>query len=182
LNLAIIHEHDPERLLAEVLLVLGEDLRLLGRPTSLLRPLVEAALATGRRAEAEEWTERVARDVERNGRLPAGTVRVACARAELALDEEPHRAAEIARAAVALGEAEAERAAEHDSRALRVRAREELSQRERSIAELVAEGRSNKEVAAALYVSPKTVENNLSRIYAKLGVRSRTELARALQR
>jgi DNA-binding NarL/FixJ family response regulator len=58
---------------------------------------------------------------------------------------------------------------------------EDLSVRERSIAELVADGRSNKEVAAALFVSPKTVENNLSRIYAKLGVRSRTELALALR-
>jgi DNA-binding NarL/FixJ family response regulator len=56
-----------------------------------------------------------------------------------------------------------------------------LSERERSIAELVAEGRSNKEVAAALFLSGKTVENNLSRIYAKLGVRSRTELARTLR-
>ncbi len=55
-----------------------------------------------------------------------------------------------------------------------------LSDRERRIAELVAAGRSNKEVAAALYLAPKTVENALSRIYAKLGVRSRTELARRL--
>jgi DNA-binding NarL/FixJ family response regulator len=55
-----------------------------------------------------------------------------------------------------------------------------LSERERAIAELVARGRSNKEVASALFLSAKTVENNLSRIYAKLGVRSRTELARAL--
>ncbi|HEV2812085.1 MAG TPA: helix-turn-helix transcriptional regulator, partial [Solirubrobacteraceae bacterium] len=57
---------------------------------------------------------------------------------------------------------------------------DELSARERSIAELVARGRSNKEVASALYLSTKTVENNLSRIYAKLGVRTRTELARVL--
>ncbi len=49
-----------------------------------------------------------------------------------------------------------------------------------SIAELVAALRANKEVAAALHLSAKTVENNLSRIYAKLGVRSRTELARVL--
>jgi DNA-binding NarL/FixJ family response regulator len=48
------------------------------------------------------------------------------------------------------------------------------------MAELVAAGRSNKEVAEALFLSGKTVENNLSRIYAKLGVRSRTELGRAL--
>jgi DNA-binding CsgD family transcriptional regulator len=52
-----------------------------------------------------------------------------------------------------------------------------LSERERQIAELVAEGRSNKQVAAALFLSEKTIEHNLSRIYAKLGVRSRVELA-----
>ena len=58
--------------------------------------------------------------------------------------------------------------------------RDELSPREQAIAELVASGRSNKEVARTLFLSAKTVENNLSRIYAKLGVRSRTELARLL--
>ena len=52
-----------------------------------------------------------------------------------------------------------------------------LTPSERRVAELVAEGRSNKEVAATLFVAVKTVETNLSRIYAKLGIRSRTELA-----
>jgi DNA-binding NarL/FixJ family response regulator len=41
-----------------------------------------------------------------------------------------------------------------------------------------AEGNTNKEVADALFVSLKTVEANLSRVYHKLGVRSRTELTR----
>jgi DNA-binding NarL/FixJ family response regulator len=45
------------------------------------------------------------------------------------------------------------------------------------VAELVAEGRTNKEVAAALFVTVLTVESNLTRIYSKLGIRSRTELA-----
>lgn len=45
------------------------------------------------------------------------------------------------------------------------------------MAELVAEGRTNKEVAAALFVTVRTVESNLTRIYSKLGIRSRTELA-----
>jgi DNA-binding CsgD family transcriptional regulator len=54
---------------------------------------------------------------------------------------------------------------------------DELSETERRIADLVAQGRSNKEVAAALSLSPKTVEWNLSKVYAKLGVRSRAELA-----
>jgi DNA-binding CsgD family transcriptional regulator len=54
----------------------------------------------------------------------------------------------------------------------------DLTESERRIAALVAEGRSNKEVAAALFVTPKTVETRLSRMYAKLGIHSRTELAR----
>ena len=54
-----------------------------------------------------------------------------------------------------------------------------LSETERQIVELVVAGRSNKEVASALHLSPKTVEWNLSRIYRKLGVRSRTQLAAA---
>ena len=52
-----------------------------------------------------------------------------------------------------------------------------LSETERRIADLVAQGRTNKEVAAALSLSPKTVEWNLSKVYAKLGIRSRAELA-----
>jgi DNA-binding CsgD family transcriptional regulator len=56
----------------------------------------------------------------------------------------------------------------------------ELTPTELRIATLAAEGRSNKEVAAALVIAVRTVETHLSRVYAKLGVRSRTELARRL--
>jgi DNA-binding NarL/FixJ family response regulator len=56
----------------------------------------------------------------------------------------------------------------------------ELTPAEQRVAELVAEGMTNREVAAALYVTPRTVEGTLSRVYTKLGVRSRTELARRL--
>ncbi|MDQ3379629.1 MAG: AAA family ATPase [Actinomycetota bacterium] len=62
----------------------------------------------------------------------------------------------------------------------RAPSRGELTPTERRVAELVAEGRTNKEVAAALYVAPRTVEGTLSRVYTKLGVRSRTELARRM--
>jgi DNA-binding CsgD family transcriptional regulator len=55
-----------------------------------------------------------------------------------------------------------------------------LTPTELRVAALVAEGRSTKEVAASLFVSPKTVEGHLSRIYAKLGVHSRTALSREL--
>jgi DNA-binding CsgD family transcriptional regulator len=44
------------------------------------------------------------------------------------------------------------------------------------VAELAASGMTNREVAAALFISPKTVEHNLSRVYRKLGIRSRAEL------
>ncbi|MBA3551496.1 MAG: AAA family ATPase [Actinobacteria bacterium] len=52
-----------------------------------------------------------------------------------------------------------------------------LTPTERRVAELVAEGRTTREVAETLFLSPRTVDSNLSRIYHKLGVRSRTELA-----
>jgi DNA-binding CsgD family transcriptional regulator len=56
-----------------------------------------------------------------------------------------------------------------------------LTPQEEAVSSLVAQGLSNREVAAELYVSPKTVQYHLTRIYAKLGVRSRSELA-ALRR
>jgi DNA-binding CsgD family transcriptional regulator len=59
----------------------------------------------------------------------------------------------------------------------RTAAGDELTPTERRIAELVAKGKTNKEVAAQLFITPRTVEGHLTRIYAKLGVRSRAELA-----
>jgi DNA-binding CsgD family transcriptional regulator len=55
-----------------------------------------------------------------------------------------------------------------------------LTPAEARVAALVAEGKTNREVAAALFLSERTVEGHLSRVFGKLGVRSRTELARAL--
>jgi DNA-binding NarL/FixJ family response regulator len=61
------------------------------------------------------------------------------------------------------------------------RVREEgLTATELRVATLVARGLSNKEIAAELYVTVRAVEANLSRIYAKLEIRSRTELASRL--
>ena len=58
--------------------------------------------------------------------------------------------------------------------------RGQLTLVERRVAELVADGRTNKEVAAELVVTVRTIESTLTKVYAKLGVRSRTELARSL--
>jgi DNA-binding CsgD family transcriptional regulator len=53
---------------------------------------------------------------------------------------------------------------------------EVLTARERDVCTLVAGGATNREVAAALYMSPRTVEHHLRMAYRKLGVRSRTEM------
>ena len=74
----------------------------------------------------------------------------------------------------------AERAAAERTRVGGRTAIEGLSETELRVAQLVAEGRSNKEVAAELFVSVRAVESNLSKVYAKLGIRSRTELARRI--
>jgi DNA-binding CsgD family transcriptional regulator len=56
-----------------------------------------------------------------------------------------------------------------------------LTPTERRVAEMVATGRSNEEVARLLFMSAKTVEWNLTKVYRKLYVRSRTELAAKLR-
>jgi DNA-binding CsgD family transcriptional regulator len=58
---------------------------------------------------------------------------------------------------------------------------DDLTEEERRLDELAAPGLSNHEVAARAYVSVKTVEANLTRVYRKLGVRSRVGLANALR-
>ena len=55
-----------------------------------------------------------------------------------------------------------------------------LTPAEERVAALVAEGKTNREVAAALFLSDRTVEGHLSRIFGKLGIRHRTELGPAL--
>jgi DNA-binding CsgD family transcriptional regulator len=55
-----------------------------------------------------------------------------------------------------------------------------LTPAEERVAALVAEGKTNKEVATALYLSERTVEGHLSRIFGKLGIRHRTEIASVL--
>jgi DNA-binding CsgD family transcriptional regulator len=72
----------------------------------------------------------------------------------------------------------AARAAEELERAAPGRAAGELTATESRIARLVAEGRKNREIGEALFLSVATVEGHLTRLYRKLGIRSRSELTR----
>jgi DNA-binding NarL/FixJ family response regulator len=57
---------------------------------------------------------------------------------------------------------------------------ESLTPSERRVAEMAAEGPTNREIAQALFVTPKTVEVHLSSVYRKLGISARSQLSAAL--
>ena len=63
-----------------------------------------------------------------------------------------------------------------------IETRDDLTPQERQIAQLASERLSSPEIAARLYLSPRTVEWHLRKVYSKLGIRSRRELAEALPR
>lgn len=112
-----------------------------------------------------------ARTVLALGSLQRRMKRRAAARATL---EEAREVFERLGAVLWTGKADAEIA----RLGVRSEAQTGLTPVEERIAALVATGRTNKEIAETLSVSPKTVEANLSRIYRKLGIRSRAELGR----
>ncbi|MEU8074308.1 LuxR C-terminal-related transcriptional regulator [Catellatospora citrea] len=64
--------------------------------------------------------------------------------------------------------------------ALAVRAADVLTAQQLQIARLVCDGATNREVAAQLFLSPRTVDHHMRNIFARLGIRSRIELAKAL--
>lgn len=58
---------------------------------------------------------------------------------------------------------------------------QQLTAQEQAVAELVAAGATNKEAARALFLAEKTVQYHLTRLYRKMGIRSRSELAAAFR-
>jgi DNA-binding NarL/FixJ family response regulator len=58
--------------------------------------------------------------------------------------------------------------------------RDELTAQERQIAQLARDGLSNPEIGARMFLSPRTVEWHLRKVFTKLGISSRRDLARAL--
>ena len=78
----------------------------------------------------------------------------------------------------AVGRARGARAARHrrEGRKRHLSPLAELTPQEIQVARLVGEGATNKAVASQLFVSPKTVEYHLRKVFAKLGISSRMEL------
>lgn len=121
--------------------------------------------------------------------LPALWIRLDLGR-ELAASGSDRAAAVLAETAAAAhdrGALTVVELAEQGLRSLGVRtwrragARSLLTPREQEVAELVAGGATNREIAAALFLSPKTVERHVSNALRKAGARNRTELASRLR-
>ena len=151
---------------------------------SRCRGLLEAA-----RGDLDAAAAVLERSMEEHERLPMPFER---ARTLLAKGRVHHRRREKRLAADVLAEAVrifeelgsplwAEHARAELARAgLRRREPGELNETERRVAELAAQGLSNQEIAQRAFLSVKTVEANLTRVYRKLGIRSRAGLARKL--
>jgi DNA-binding CsgD family transcriptional regulator len=148
------------------------------------RGLLEAA-----RGDLDAAASALERAIEEHERLPMPFER---GRTLLARGRVHHRRREKKLADAALREAlqifdelgaplwAAQARTELERVALRRREPSELNETERRVAELAAQGLSNQEIAQRAFVSVKTVEANLTRVYRKLGIRSRAALARAL--
>jgi DNA-binding NarL/FixJ family response regulator len=156
-----------------------------------------ALLAAGAAGEAARRATEAASDADRldivddavRARLVAGEALAAAGRRDEALAA-LSRAAEVAAGggAVKLRDRAARALRRLGESAAPARARTPhsnlaaLTEREREVVQLVARGQSNKQVAATLFLSEKTVEKHLYRAFDKLGVGSRTELASLLVR
>jgi DNA-binding CsgD family transcriptional regulator len=165
--------------------------RAFGAPRTLGVALRAAALATGGGAEAEGLLR------EAVSALAAAGARLEEARAEVDLGAMLRRDNRRAEARSLLGRgldtadrldapplaryAETElRATGARPRRVRLTGAEALTASERRVAELAAEGLTNRQIAQALFITARTVEGHLTHVFQKLSVRSRDDLAGAL--
>ena len=161
------------------------------------RALLE--LAGGDAAEAAALAERAAARADEVGAvIPAARARVLAGRALAAAGDRAGAVERLTRAEAELAACGAERFRDEAGRELRrlgkasasrqrrgsgtTGAIDALSGREREIAELVADGLTNREIAGRLFLSGKTVEGHLTNVFAKLGVSSRAGVAEAVGR
>src|SRR5262249_14202432 len=135
---------------------------LLARPV----PAVVGKHGGNRRVQA------TAREQRDKGRVHLGGV--------VSANEEPVLAADHLAPKLALADVGVE-AGELPRAPIRRGAPDDLTETEARVGELAAAGRTNREITATLFLSAKTVEANLGRIYAKLGIRGRPELGMALR-
>lgn len=170
--------------------------RLADRHQRLSRPWTALGLARSRAlitaAEDGDAAESLAALYFARDQVPAAVLPLDRARCLLTAGLVHRRIRQRGRAREALQEAAAEfeaigagmlaaRARRELGRAgVRTDGRDELTATERRVAERAAQGATNREIADALYISPKTVEANLARAYRKLGISRRAELATAL--
>ena len=182
---------------AERAFAAADGLAMPGRSCEALRARARVKLARGEAADAAHDALEAVEQAQQAG-LPieAGRARILAGHALAAANEPARALAELERAHEALASCGAEHYRDEAARELRALGKrvarhgaagageglDALSAREREVAGLVAEGRTNREIAAALYLSEKTVENHMSRIFGKLGVSSRLQVATAVER
>jgi DNA-binding CsgD family transcriptional regulator len=160
------------------------------------RAQAEVTMAGGDAPAAGELALAAAEAQEgRGARIEAGRSRTLAGRALGQAGDRERAAEELRRAYVELRACGAGRWADEAARELRRLGRRVpraggagepeagvLSDRESEIAELVTAGKTNKEIGATLFLSEKTIENHLSRIFGKLGISRRAQVAGALGR
>jgi ATP/maltotriose-dependent transcriptional regulator MalT len=163
------------------------------------RAAADVALEAGKHAEAAQRALASAAAAERaDAVIEAALSRTLAGQALALAGEEDRAVAELERAAATLDGCGAPRLRDAAERELRKLGRpvhrrtrkgsaqgtgvDTLTERERQVADLVVDRRTNPEIAAELFLSLKTVETHLRNIFRKLDVSSRVELARAVER